>query len=113
MQPFILLKYVKICHNIFKRIWCLSQRIIRSPKLGDILADNLKERMTTSQQINTNITSGNPTLVEHDKPTDLKVVDVNGTRGLEVSHTGQGVVQGINFSANGTVVIVPKSEGGC
>ena len=80
--------------------------------MGDILADNLKERMTTSQQINTNITSGNPTLVEHDKPTDLKVVDVNGTRGLEVSHTGQGVVQGINFSANGTVVIVPKSEGG-
>ncbi len=30
------------------------------PKLGDVLADNMNKRMTTSQQINTNITSGVP-----------------------------------------------------
>jgi hypothetical protein len=39
-------------------------------------------------------------------------VAVNDTHGLQVSYSGRGVIKDINFSANGTVVIVPKSEGG-
>lgn len=66
----------------------------------------------TSEQINSSITSGKPVFVEHDKATHMKVVDINGTRGLEVTYSGRGVVKGIDFSANGTVVIVPRSDGG-
>ena len=42
----------------------------------------------------------------------MKLVFVNGTHGLQVSYSGRGVVKGINFSANGTAVIVPKTNGG-
>lgn len=68
--------------------------------------------LATSQQINSSITSGNPIFVEHDKATHMKVVDINGTHGLEVTYSGRGVVKGIDFSANGTVVILPRSDGG-
>ncbi len=67
---------------------------------------------TTDQQANSGATSRNLTLIEHDKPTHAKIVIVNGTPGLQGFYSGSGVVKGINFSANGTVLIVPRSEGG-
>jgi hypothetical protein len=59
---------------------------------------------------NSRITLGNPIFTEHDKGTPPKPVVINGTHGLQVSYSGSGVVKGVNFSANGTVFIVPRSD---
>jgi hypothetical protein len=66
----------------------------------------------TSQHPNSDATSGNPIFMEHDKPTHVKLVVTNGTHGLQASYSGRGVVKGINFSAIGAVLIVPRSEKG-
>jgi hypothetical protein len=66
---------------------------------------------TTTLQTNSSIALGNPVFIEHDKGTPPKPVVINGTHGLEVSYSGSGVVKGVNFSANGTVLIVPRSDG--
>ena len=63
------------------------------------------------QQSNSCITLGNPIFTEYDKATPPKPGIINGTHGLQVSHSGTGVVKGVNFSANGTVFIVPRSDG--
>src|SRR5437763_14399414 len=62
-------------------------------------------------QTNSSITLGNPVFTEHDRDTPPKPVVINGTHGLEVSYSGSGVVKGVNFSDNGTVFIVPRSDG--
>ncbi len=54
--------------------------------------------------------SGNPIFTETDKSTPPKPVVINGTSGFQVSYSGNGVVKGINFSAVGTVLIVPRSD---
>jgi hypothetical protein len=64
-----------------------------------------------AQQTNSSITLGNPVFTEHDRATPPKPVVINGTHGLEVSYSGSGVVKGVNFSVNGTVFIVPRSDG--
>ena len=66
---------------------------------------------TMIQQNNSCITLGNPLFTEYDKATPPKPVIINGTHGLQVSHSGTGVVKGVNFSAYGTVFIVPRSDG--
>jgi hypothetical protein len=65
----------------------------------------------TTQQSNSNMTLGEPIFTEHDKATPPKPVVVNGTHGLQASYLGSGVVKGVNFVANGTVLIVPRSDG--
>lgn len=74
--------------------------------------DKNSSSSATSQATNPSTTLGKPIFTEHDKPTGAKLADVNGTRGLQVNYTGTGVVKDINFSANGTVLIVPRSDGG-
>jgi len=64
-----------------------------------------------AQQTNSSITLGNPVFTQHDRATPPKPVVINGTHGLEVSFSGSGVVKGVNFSVNGTVFIVPRSDG--
>lgn len=66
----------------------------------------------TQNETNSDSTSRNPIFLEHDKPTHAKIVMVNGTHALQGSYTGRGVVKGIDFLANGTVLIVPRKEGG-
>jgi hypothetical protein len=66
---------------------------------------------TTNNQTNSSITLGNPIFTEHDKATPPKPVVVNGTHGLQVSYLGSGAVKGVNFAVNGTVFIVPRSDG--
>jgi hypothetical protein len=56
------------------------------------------------------MTSGNPIFTETDKSTPPKPVVVNGTHGFQVSYSGSGVVKGRNFSAVGTVLIMPRSD---
>ncbi|HET7389728.1 MAG TPA: hypothetical protein VFJ51_02810, partial [Nitrososphaeraceae archaeon] len=65
----------------------------------------------TATKTNPSITLGNPIFIEHDKSTPLKPVVVNGIHGFQASYSGSGVVKGINFSDNGTVLIVPRSKG--
>ena len=74
-------------------------------------AQNETTLSTTQQANSTSITLGNPVFVEHDKATPPKPVVVNGTHGLQASYSGSGVVKGVNFSANGSVFIVPRSDG--
>jgi hypothetical protein len=65
---------------------------------------------TTTQQTNSSIILGNPIFIEQDKATPPVPIVINGTQGLQVSYSGSGVVKGVNFSANGTVFIVPRSD---
>lgn len=66
---------------------------------------------TMDQQSNSSITLGNPIFTEYDKTTHPKPSVVNGTDGLQVSYLGSGVVKGVNFTANGSVFIIPRSDG--
>ncbi|MGN6560927.1 MAG: hypothetical protein ACTHJ2_10450 [Candidatus Nitrosocosmicus sp.] len=67
---------------------------------------------TMDKQSNSSITLGNPIFTEYDKTTTPpKPSVVNGTDGLQVSYIGSGVVKGVNFTANGSVFIVPRSDG--
>ncbi len=66
---------------------------------------------STNNQTNSSITLGNPIFTEQDKATPPKPVVVNGTHGLQTSYIGSGVVKGVNFAVNGTVFIVPRSDG--
>ena len=96
-------------------VWSLSYLLMMSPislHLQTAMAQNSTAPVRTNQQTNsTSITLGNPVFVEHDKATPPKPVVVNGTHGLQASYSGSGVVKGVNFSANGTVFIVPRSDG--
>ncbi|MGN6628738.1 MAG: hypothetical protein ACTHKJ_02565, partial [Candidatus Nitrosocosmicus sp.] len=67
---------------------------------------------TMDKQSNSSITLGNPIFTEYDKTTTPpKPSVVNGTDGLQASYLGSGVVKGVNFTANGSVFIVPRSDG--
>lgn len=65
---------------------------------------------TSTTQTNSSITLGNPVFTEHAKVTPPKPAVINGTHGSQVSYSGSGVVKGVNFSVNGTVFIVPRSD---
>ena len=66
---------------------------------------------TATNQTNSSITLGNPDFIEQDKATPPKPVTINGvTQGLQTSYSGSGTVKGVNFSVNGTVFILPRSE---
>lgn len=54
--------------------------------------------------------SGNPIFTETDKSTNSKPEIINGTHGIRISYSGNGVVKGINFSDVGTVLIMPRSD---
>jgi len=95
-------------------VWSLSYMLIMSPislHLHIAMAQNSTAPVTTNQQTNSSITLGNPIFTEHDKSMPPKPVVINGTHGLQGSYSGSGVVKGVNFSANGTVFIVPRSNG--
>jgi hypothetical protein len=49
--------------------------------------------------------------LEQDKATPPKPIAINGAPGLQVSYSSSGGVKGMNFSDNGTVFIVPRSDG--
>src|SRR5918912_315267 len=95
-------------------VWSLSYLLMMSPislHLQIAMAQNSTAAVTTNQQTNSSITLGNPIFIEHDKATPPKPVVINGTHGLQASYSGSGVIKGMNFSANGTVFIVPRSNG--
>jgi hypothetical protein len=96
-------------------VWSLSYVLMMSPiflQLQIAMAQkNSTAQVTTNQQSNSSITLGNPIFTEHDKSMPPKPVVINGTHGLQGSYSGSGVVKGVNFSANGTVFIVPRSNG--
>ena len=96
-------------------VWSLSYLLLMmSPisfHLQIAMAQNSTAPVTTNQQTSSSITLGNPIFIEHDKSTPPKPVVINGTHGSQASYLGSGVVKGVNFSANGTVFIVPRSDG--
>jgi hypothetical protein len=98
-------------------VWSLSYLLLMMmspmpPRLQIALAQkNSTVTVTTNQQTNSSITLGNPIFTEHDKATPPKPVVINGTHGMQASYSGSGVVKGVNFSANGTVFVVPRSNG--
>jgi hypothetical protein len=66
--------------------------------------------VTATPETNTSITL-NLVFTENDKSTPPKAVVINGTHGLQVTYEGTGVVKGVNFSAIGTVLLLPRSDG--
>jgi hypothetical protein len=74
---------------------------------------SLPASTTATNQTDSSITLGNPVFIEHDKATPPKPVFINGvTHGLQTSYSGSGTVKGVDFSVNGTVFIVPRSDSG-
>jgi hypothetical protein len=74
---------------------------------------SLPTSTTATNQTNSSITLGNPDFTEQDKATPPKPVIINGvTHGLQTSYSGNGTVKGVNFSVNGTVFILPRSDSG-
>jgi hypothetical protein len=72
---------------------------------------SLSTSTASTNQTNSSITLGNPDFIEQDKATPPKPVTINGvTHGLQTSYSGSGTVKGVNFSVNGTVFIVPRSD---
>jgi hypothetical protein len=68
------------------------------------------DNATSTTQTNSSITLGNPVFTEHAKVTPPKPAVINGINGSRVSYSGSGVVKDVNFSVNGTVFIVPRSD---
>jgi cell division protein YceG involved in septum cleavage len=67
---------------------------------------------TTTTQNNSSINLGDPIFTEHDKATPPKKEFIKGMYRLQSSYSGSGVVKGVNFSVNGTILIVPRIDGG-
>jgi hypothetical protein len=82
-----------------------SHTIIKKAMAQTATTTNASTTLTNSSMI-----SGNPIFKETDKSTPPKPVVINGTRGFQVSYSGNGVVKGVNFSAVGTVLIMPRSD---
>jgi hypothetical protein len=60
---------------------------------------------TNATAASANVTLGTPQLIgtEYDKTTSLKPTVVNGTHGLQITFTGNGVLNGVNTTDNGKV----------
>ena len=75
-----------------------SPTIIKKAMAQTVTTTNASTTLSNSSMI-----SGNPIFTETDKSTNSKLVVINGTHGIQVSYSGNGVVKGVNFSAVGTV----------
>jgi hypothetical protein len=68
--------------------------------------------INATPETNTSLTiTLKPVFTENDKSTPPKAVVINCTHGLQVTYSGTGVVKGVNFSAIGTVLLIPRSDG--
>jgi hypothetical protein len=59
----------------------------------------------------TTITIGEPFYKQNDKPTNQKAVKVNGINATEISFSGNGTANSINFKDTGKALIIPRSGG--
>lgn len=100
-------------------VWSLSYSLMMSPislPLQIAIAQNSTALVTTNQQTNSSLwsTLGNPIYVESselDKSIPQKPIVINDRHGWQESYLGIGVLNGVNFSANGTFSVVPRSDG--
>jgi hypothetical protein len=59
----------------------------------------------------TTITIGEPFYKQNDKPGNQKAVVVNGINASEISFSGTGITNGINFRDTGKALIMPRAGG--
>ena len=59
----------------------------------------------------TTITIGEPFYKQNDKPGNQKAVVVNGINASEISFSGTGITNGINFRDSGKALIIPRTGG--
>ncbi len=59
----------------------------------------------------TSITIGEPFYKQNDKPTNQKTVKVNGANATEISFSGNGTANNVNFKDTGKATIIPRSGG--
>jgi hypothetical protein len=59
----------------------------------------------------TSITIGEPFYKQNDKPINQKAVKVNGANATEVSFSGNGTANTVNFKDTGKATIIPRSGG--
>jgi hypothetical protein len=65
---------------------------------------------TTASSIKS-ITIGEPFYKQNDKPTNQKAVKVNGANATEISFSGNGTANSVNFKDTGKAMIIPRSGG--
>jgi hypothetical protein len=70
-----------------------------------------KTSTATSENMSATPVLGNPIFVEHDKITSQKQVDVNGSKALSVTFSGNGTVKGIDFTDVGSALITFRPNG--
>jgi len=59
----------------------------------------------------TSITIGEPFYKQNDKATNQKAVKVNGASATEISFSGNGTANNVNFKDTGKAMIIPRSGG--
>lgn len=81
------------------------------PALAQHIDNTNKTSTTTSENMSATPVLGNPVFVEHDKITSQKQVNINGTKGLSVTFSGNGTVKGISFTDIGSALITYRPNG--
>jgi hypothetical protein len=72
----------------------------------------LPQQQQQQQLNNSSINLGNPIFTEHDKATPPKSEVIKGIYTLQASYSGTAKVKDVNFSVNGTILIIPRIDGG-
>jgi len=81
------------------------------PALAQPIDNSNKTSTTTPENMSATPVLGNPVFVEHDKITSQKQVNINGTKGLSVTFSGNGTVKGISFTDIGSALITYRPNG--
>jgi hypothetical protein len=112
-KVFVLLLTVGAAISFILGSSCLTGAVGPIPHLQiqTAMAQNDAYAALAPTKANSSITLGNPVFTEQDKATPPKPVTINGvTHGFQASYSGSGRVKGVNFSVNGTVFIIPRSD---
>jgi hypothetical protein len=82
---------------------------ISSPSISAAAAD-VDTNITSAANVTLNL--GNPFLIQNDTETGANVIRVEGSRIIEGTFAGSGVVNGIEYTDNGTVKVVVNNLDG-
>jgi hypothetical protein len=89
---------------------CTNGRCIATTCTDNNCTTTIQNPSRTSAQSNvTTITIGEPFYTQTDKPTNQKAAVVNGVNSSEISFSGNGTANGINFKDTGKASIVPRA----
>lgn len=102
-----ILATIAVTLSLFNSLYLLPNPAII---INKVMAQTTSTNNASKTLPYSNMISGNPVFIETDRSTPPKPVLVNGTHGSQVYYSGSGVIEGVRFSAVGTVLIMPRSD---